>query len=68
MAKFLVWFAAVALVMTFLTTWAAILLEWRSAGQFLDLTRAILSWKVIAGGLVIGARSEITGLLGRLAT
>jgi hypothetical protein len=68
MAKVLAWCALVALGVTLPTTWAAVWFEWDSASQFLELTQALLSWKVIAGGLLLGARTELKALLGRLAT
>jgi hypothetical protein len=58
---------SVTLVSTIVTIW----MERPSAAQFLELTRALLDWKVIAAGLAIGATSafssEIKAMLNRFA-
>jgi hypothetical protein len=47
-------FAFVALLATFGSTLFAIWTGMPSAGQFMELTEILLSWKVISGGLVVG--------------
>ena len=71
MATFLGWVAILALSATLVSTIATIWMEKPSAPQFLELTRALLSWQVIAGGLTFGAggafRTQLSALLTRLA-
>ena len=70
MATILAGVALVALIVTLVLTIAAIRAEAQSAAQYLELTKALLSWQVIAGGLAMGAvrtfHTEIAALLGRL--
>jgi len=54
MAKALGVFAYLALVVTFVSTFLAIAMGCSSAGQFMELTKVLLSWKVISGGLLVG--------------
>jgi len=55
----------VSLVLTIVTIW----FQTDSANQYLELTKAILSWQVIAGGLVFGGaitfRTQIGNFLNR---
>ncbi len=70
MAKILGVVAIVALSVTLVLTIATIWMETNSAPQYLELTQALLSWQVIAGGLALGAvntfQSEIAALLRKL--
>jgi hypothetical protein len=71
MAKILGRVAIVTLIVTLVSTIATIWMERASAAQFLELTQTLLSWKVIAGGLAIGAtdsfHTELRAVLSRLA-
>ena len=58
MAKILRFVALSTLIVTLGSTLLAIWMEWNSADRFLTLTQAVLSWPVIAGGLVVGAGKE----------
>jgi hypothetical protein len=64
------WVAIIALVLTLSLTIATILREPEPAKQFLELTKALLSWQVIAGGLAMGGgvmfKEEIEVLLARI--
>ena len=59
--------AIAALVLTLGLTIFTIWTQRASATQFMELTKALLSWQVIAGGLTVGAGSafymEIKALL-----
>ena len=70
MATILAGVALVALSVTLVLTVVTIWLQAPSAAQYLELTKALLSWQVIAGGLAMGAvrtfHSQIAELLGRL--
>jgi hypothetical protein len=71
MAKALGVVAIVALSVTVASTIVSICMQSMSAAQFLDLTKALLAWHVIAGGLAIGAaatfQTELKQLLNRVA-
>ena len=71
MVKALAYVALVALILTMGSTLLAIWLNLEAKKELLDLTKLLLSWQVIAGGLVIGGAKtfgqEINGLLGRIA-
>ena len=71
MTNALAWVAIVALTLTLGSTLLTIWLQLAPKGDLLRLTELLLSWKVIAGGLAIGAgstfREEIKGLLMRVA-
>ena len=62
--------ALVSLTVTLASTIVTIWLQRASAAQFLELTNALLSWEVIAAGLVIGGVStfyaEIKAVLDKL--
>ena len=70
MVQFLGVLALVSLTVTLASTIITIWTERASAAQFLELTNALLSWEVIAGGLAIGAVStfyaEIRAVLEKL--
>ena len=57
MTKVLGWIAIIALVVTLGLTIVTIWMERPSAAQYLELTQALLSWPVIAGGLAVGVGS-----------
>lgn len=67
MAKILGVVAVVSVTVTLTLTIITILIERQSAAQFLELTKSLLAWQVIAGGLAIGLVStfhaEIKALL-----
>jgi hypothetical protein len=71
MAKALAYVALVVLVLTLGSTLLTIWFKWEPKKDLLDLTRLLLSWQVIAGGLAVGGAKtfgqEINGLLGRIA-
>ncbi len=71
MAQMLGIVAIVALIVTLVATIVTIWIKSAAAVQFLELTKALLSWQVIAGGLAIGGAStfytEITAVLTNLA-
>ncbi len=54
MAKALAYVALVALILTLGSTLLAIWLKQEVRKDLLDLTSHLLSWQVIAGGLVVG--------------
>lgn len=71
MARALAVVALAALILTLGSTLIAIWLKLTpTADKLLDLTKVLLSWHVIAGGLVVGGgktfQQEITGLLKRI--
>ncbi len=70
MAKILGVVAIVALSVTLVLIILTIWMEINSATQYLELTQALLSWQVIAGGLAVGAgntfQNEIAALLRKL--
>ena len=70
MAQILGVVALVTLIVTLALTIVTIWLERASAAQFLELTNSLLSWDVIAGGLVLGGTStfytEIKAVLAKL--
>ncbi len=70
MAKILGVVAIVALSVTLVLTIVTIWMETNSATQYLELTQALLSGQVIAGGLAMGAgntfQNEIAALLRKL--
>jgi hypothetical protein len=63
--------AVVALCATVASTILSIWMQAASASQFLELTKALLGWQVIAGGLATGAaatfKTELKNLLNRVA-
>ncbi len=61
MARNLGVFAYLVLVVAIVSTFFAIAMGKASAGQFLELTEALLSWPVIAGGLAVGAGQTFKG-------
>jgi len=68
----LAWVAVVALVLSLGSTIVALWAKWPDTSKDLfELTKLLLSWKVIAGGLIgLGAKtfdSEIRQILRRLA-
>ena len=71
MAKALAWVALVALILTLGFTLLAIWLQVEPKDELFNVTKALLSWQVIAGGLAVGGgktfQQEIKGLLGRIA-
>jgi len=71
MAKALAYVALVALILTLGSTLLTIWLQLNPRGDLLNLTKLLLSWQVIAGGLAVGGgktfQQEIKGLLGRIA-
>ena len=71
MAKALAYVAITALIVTLGSTLTAIWLQLKPMDKLFELTKAILSWQVIAGGLVAGGakafQQEIKGLLKRIA-
>ena len=71
MAKALAYVALVALILTLGSTLLTIWLQLNPRGDLLNLTKLLLSWQVISGGLVVGGAKtfgqEINGLLGRIA-
>ncbi len=70
MAKILGVVAIVALSVTLVLIIVTIWMETNSATQYLELTQALLSWQVIAGGLAVRAgntfQNEIAALLRKL--
>jgi formate hydrogenlyase subunit 4 len=72
MTKALAWVAMVALIVLLTSTLVAIWLQLAPKDDLFRLTQLLLSWQVIAGGLVIGGGStfsqEIKHLLTRGAT
>jgi hypothetical protein len=64
------WIAIVALVVSLASTIIAIWFQCTPKNDLLDLTKLLLSWQVIAGGLAAGAAStfheEIRGLLKKI--
>jgi len=71
MARGLAIVALVALILTLGSTLVAIWLQLPPKDKLFDLTKLLLSWQVIAGGLAVGGgkafQQEIKGLLGRIA-
>jgi hypothetical protein len=71
MAKALAYVAILALIFTLGSTLLAIWLSLEAKKELFDLTKLLLSWQVITGGLVVGGAKtfgqEINGLLGRIA-
>ena len=71
MAKALAYVALVALILTLGSTLLTIWAQLKPKDKLLKLTQLLLSWQVIAGGLVVGGgktfQQEIKGLLGRIA-
>lgn len=71
MAKALAYVALIALILTLGSDLLAIWLQLEPKDELLKLTQLLLSWQVIAGGLVVGGgksfQQEIKGLLGRIA-
>ena len=69
MAKTLGVIAIIALSVTLVLTIVTIWLETNSATQYLELTQALLSWQVIAGGLAVGGgntfKNEIKAFLNK---
>ena len=69
MAKTLGVIAIGSLIISLVLTMVTIGLQTDSANQYLELTKAILSWQVIAGGLVVGGAktfdSEIRNFLSK---
>ena len=72
MAKALAYVALVALILTLGSTLLTIWLQLNPRGDLLNLTKLLLSWQVIAGGLAVGGgntfKEEIKGLLKRIAS
>jgi len=71
MAKALAYVAILALIFTLGSTLLAIWLQAPPKDKLFDLTKLLLSWQVIGGGLVAGGgktfQQEIKGLLKRIA-
>jgi hypothetical protein len=53
-----------ALAVTLVSVIVAIWLERESAAQFLELTRTLLSWKVLASGLIVGTGMRFSQQIG----
>ena len=57
MAKTLGYVAILSLIVSLVLTIVTIWMKTDSAIQYLELTKVLLSWQVIAGGLAIGGAS-----------
>jgi len=72
MAKYLGLFAYLVVVVAIISTFFAIVMRKASATQLIELTEALVSWPVIAGGLAVAAgptiMDEIRALLQRRHT
>jgi hypothetical protein len=66
---FTVCLAIIALSSLVVTLFSTILAIWQESSQkadFLELTKILLDWKIIAGGLLIGGGKEIKNLIRRI--
>ena len=54
----------VSLVLTIVTIW----LQTDSANQYLELTKVLLSWQVIAGGVAVGGAKTFKTEIGKFLT
>ncbi len=72
MAKALAYVALVALILTLGATLVTICAQSEPRNDLLKLTQLLLSWQVVAGGLVIGGgttfKEEIKGILKRMGS
>ena len=68
MTKALAVIALLSLSATLLSTLIAIWGKCVQRSDLLDLTKVLLDWKIIAGGLVIGGGKEIKKLINKFAS